>query len=258
MYANLQGRFTSADPLMASGKVGNPQSWNRYPYVLNRPLSLIDPSGLDVQILDGKARQDVLSTLPENVRRQVEKRIDKNGLLKKGSLDKIKSSDANFLDLKAGVNAKGTIEVMSAAQDPSGFSFDYESLDEARQLRYEMNVANGMTEADAKADADKFNFDNDRVQTIYGGKTLSPQETGNGNWRVIVSYGTGQTRDMPQVERAATMAEELYVHAVRGIRGQTWKHEYNQLPLPRGPVDNYTLIVRDRTRAIYNTPSKKP
>lgn len=45
-YASAQGRFTIADPLFASGRPNNPQSWNRYSYVLNRPLSLIDPDGL--------------------------------------------------------------------------------------------------------------------------------------------------------------------------------------------------------------------
>jgi len=45
-FASAQGRFTSPDPMMASGRASNPQSWNRYSYVLNRPLSLIDPSGM--------------------------------------------------------------------------------------------------------------------------------------------------------------------------------------------------------------------
>ncbi len=45
-YAHPQGRFTSADPLIASGRASAPQSWNRYSYVLNNPLKLVDPSGL--------------------------------------------------------------------------------------------------------------------------------------------------------------------------------------------------------------------
>ena len=40
------GRFTSPDPTMASVKSDNPQSWNRYVYVLNNPLAYIDPLGL--------------------------------------------------------------------------------------------------------------------------------------------------------------------------------------------------------------------
>jgi len=42
-----KGRFTSPDPLLSSGRIPQPQSWNRYSYVLNRPLSLVDPNGLD-------------------------------------------------------------------------------------------------------------------------------------------------------------------------------------------------------------------
>jgi len=41
-----QGRFTSPDPLGASMAMGNPQSFNRYSYVVNNPVNLVDPSGL--------------------------------------------------------------------------------------------------------------------------------------------------------------------------------------------------------------------
>lgn len=46
MYENRHGRFTAIDPLLASGKSANPQSFNRYVYVLNNPLIYTDPSGL--------------------------------------------------------------------------------------------------------------------------------------------------------------------------------------------------------------------
>jgi RHS repeat-associated protein len=46
-YASAQGRFTSADPLMASARANSPQTWNRYVYCGNNPLSRVDPSGLD-------------------------------------------------------------------------------------------------------------------------------------------------------------------------------------------------------------------
>ena len=46
-YASAQGRFTSPDPLLSSGKLIVPQSWNRYSYVLNNPLMFIDPTGLE-------------------------------------------------------------------------------------------------------------------------------------------------------------------------------------------------------------------
>jgi RHS repeat-associated protein len=52
-YASAQGRFTSPDPLLSSARATSPQTWNRYAYVLNRPLSLVDPSGLSVRAADG-------------------------------------------------------------------------------------------------------------------------------------------------------------------------------------------------------------
>jgi RHS repeat-associated protein len=39
------GRFMSPDPSRESMRLDNPQTWNRYSYVLNNPLELVDPSG---------------------------------------------------------------------------------------------------------------------------------------------------------------------------------------------------------------------
>jgi RHS repeat-associated protein len=47
-YSGAQGRFITPDPLMASAKISNPQTWNRYIYALNNPLLFVDPDGLDV------------------------------------------------------------------------------------------------------------------------------------------------------------------------------------------------------------------
>ncbi|MBK7706180.1 MAG: hypothetical protein IPJ30_10450 [Acidobacteria bacterium] len=46
MYENRHGRFTAVDPLLASGKSANPQTFNRFVYCLNSPLACIDPTGL--------------------------------------------------------------------------------------------------------------------------------------------------------------------------------------------------------------------
>jgi RHS repeat-associated protein len=47
-FASAQGRFTSADPLLSSATIYDPQSWNRYSYTLNNPLKYTDPFGLYV------------------------------------------------------------------------------------------------------------------------------------------------------------------------------------------------------------------
>lgn len=44
-YQNVVGRFVSPDPVLESGKILRPQSWNRYAYALNNPLKYVDPDG---------------------------------------------------------------------------------------------------------------------------------------------------------------------------------------------------------------------
>ena len=44
-YSNIYGRFMSPDPYRSSTALRNPQSWNRYAYVENDPVNLVDPSG---------------------------------------------------------------------------------------------------------------------------------------------------------------------------------------------------------------------
>jgi RHS repeat-associated protein len=52
-FGSSLGRFMTPDPLLNSGHPANPQSWNRYAYVLNNPLSNIDPTGLECVWDDG-------------------------------------------------------------------------------------------------------------------------------------------------------------------------------------------------------------
>jgi RHS repeat-associated protein len=44
-YSNMAGRWFSSDPYQGSYDPANPQSFNRYAYVLNNPLSFFDPTG---------------------------------------------------------------------------------------------------------------------------------------------------------------------------------------------------------------------
>ena len=50
-YISRLGRFNSPDPV--NGNPANPQSWNRYSYVLNDPINLNDPEGEYCQWDDG-------------------------------------------------------------------------------------------------------------------------------------------------------------------------------------------------------------
>ncbi len=59
-FSSIQGRFTSPDPLLASGKSVNPQTWNRYAYAGNNPLAYADPVGLDWWYKMGQRRGKAL------------------------------------------------------------------------------------------------------------------------------------------------------------------------------------------------------
>jgi RHS repeat-associated protein len=49
-YSMQQGRWLSPDPSgLAAVDVSNPQTWNRYAYVANNPLSFVDPTGLNMK-----------------------------------------------------------------------------------------------------------------------------------------------------------------------------------------------------------------
>jgi RHS repeat-associated protein len=47
-YSPAQSRWLNPDPAgLGAADPSNPQTWNRYAYVLNKPLGYIDPTGLD-------------------------------------------------------------------------------------------------------------------------------------------------------------------------------------------------------------------
>jgi RHS repeat-associated protein len=57
MFGSGLGRFTSPDPLLSSGRIENPKTWNRYVYVLNNPTHFVDPTGL-YEYADGTSDAD--------------------------------------------------------------------------------------------------------------------------------------------------------------------------------------------------------
>jgi len=47
-YSSTQGRYLTPDPYLASMDLANPQSINRYPYVIGNPVNFTDSLGLDL------------------------------------------------------------------------------------------------------------------------------------------------------------------------------------------------------------------
>ena len=61
-YNNAYGRFTAVDPLLASGKNADPQTFNRYVYVGDNPVTRVDKNGQDWYVYyDTHVRQNYSS-----------------------------------------------------------------------------------------------------------------------------------------------------------------------------------------------------
>ncbi len=67
MYNNRHARFTAVDPLLASGKSANPQTFNRYIYVMNSPLNLTDPTGLQAATRPWLGRIATVNSEPSGI-----------------------------------------------------------------------------------------------------------------------------------------------------------------------------------------------
>jgi RHS repeat-associated protein len=68
-YHPGEGRWISPDPAgVAAADPTQPQSWNRYAYVLNDPTSNVDPSGLWWVDETGQLRPNTGDTLPDGTR----------------------------------------------------------------------------------------------------------------------------------------------------------------------------------------------
>jgi RHS repeat-associated protein len=61
------GRFSTPDPLMASARVSDPQSWNRYTYGRNNPLKFFDPTGMTEETAGECAKDKLCLTVKLNV-----------------------------------------------------------------------------------------------------------------------------------------------------------------------------------------------
>jgi len=62
-YSSSLGRFMSPDPASESINVENPQSWNRYAYVMNNPLRFIDPRGEEATATVNEEKKTITVTV---------------------------------------------------------------------------------------------------------------------------------------------------------------------------------------------------
>lgn len=113
-YNSMHGRFTSVDPLTASADVRNPQTFNRYVYVLNSPYKFTDPLGLIASCCT-----------QEEIDRRIEEDwaviIDEQGNeyhISEESLEKIKEKLRPFYNKAARLGFDTQMQINDAARRP--------------------------------------------------------------------------------------------------------------------------------------------
>ena len=77
-FASSLARFSSPDPLLSSGRIENPKTWNRYAYTNNNPLIFVDPLGLYV-CKAGKTKCDQFDAALDKGRAELAKIESKYG-----------------------------------------------------------------------------------------------------------------------------------------------------------------------------------
>jgi RHS repeat-associated protein len=121
-YSSVYGRFLRPDPLyLELHRLIDPQQLNLYSYVRNNPLSLTDPTGLDIMCY-GAECQGYLQALQKDVSFTVT--MDKNGKIgTEGDVDKKQLSKSDKAFLKAITDTKHhvTINAVGGKQDSSIF-----------------------------------------------------------------------------------------------------------------------------------------
>ena len=227
-YGNSFCRFMSCDKII--GKTQNPQSWNRYTYVLNNPLRLTDPQGLTVQVNDDLALVRIQSTLPKDLRDKII--LDSSGNISREAVKAIQSNDANFLALKKLVMADAVLEVSTGPSATiNGKTWEFYSDSEAELMQdYTQYISQDQAKGLLK------------IPSNYLGQFVEPGQSGSSNPSVVLSDATGEAANAPASRLAKTSAHELYGHALLYIQGKPYQHD------SLGPVDKIIIEIEDRTK----------
>jgi RHS repeat-associated protein len=108
-YSSARGRFVSVDPLMASAKTGNPQTWNRYVYLVNNPLRDVDPEGMD-----GKTAWDQLTKEEQEI---IAPKLNRLELPAGGSQTRTETPEQAFNRMFTGQNAEETAALVTGVKN---------------------------------------------------------------------------------------------------------------------------------------------
>ncbi|WP_031495434.1 RHS repeat-associated core domain-containing protein [Bryobacter aggregatus] len=135
--SSAQGRFTSPDPLLNSGRPDNPQSWNRYTYGFNNPLRFTDPTGLfnwdsslggdasDEQLRKTMAKKEANRIIKQ--RKNITTALNKMAKSKDSALSGVASAYGSAGDNNGVTIAAGPVTPGAAAQAENAVPLGYDS-----------------------------------------------------------------------------------------------------------------------------------
>jgi RHS repeat-associated protein len=226
-YNASMGRFLSVDPALDTKKaLKEPQRWNRYSYVLNRPMTLTDPTGRMVQVptncasnIPCKEIRDLRNGLPPELRLFVraEKLGDGRVVVNERLIRSVGRTDSgNFELLRGVVTSRNQVYVTSSSK--------YALL---------------LTES-GKPEVVRFAPLNPLTANTLGG-TLPSQYSDEPVSYVHVNPFLGA------LSSASTMAHELYGHAYPCMHGIPCEH--SQLP-----PDYFDLIEAEAVENFWRKP----
>lgn len=192
MFGSRAGRFTSPDPSWISVSCENPQTWNRYIYVLNNPLRYSDPLGLwELEMIDEKEEEVSKDGKKKKTKHKVtirlkpEKGDDVKSLAKQLN---IKEKDAAKILAKA--DKDGNIQLSKVGGD-IGYIFG----------RIESRVAEHLNDRDANpSKGDDQGWDCSKTTAFLAGFDWEGQDSGaNGLDEKYVAQGpAGSTMNVAQ------------------------------------------------------------
>lgn len=161
--ASSLGRFMSPDPLMASGRPRNPQTWNRYSYGMNNPVRLTDPSGMFTWDTSNRCRENDQKCINKtNSRLEKEHRKVRNWLARAdAAIEKMKKSGGDPDKIQRLETARNAI---GKEGDPNGVVLG--SNNQARAQGYSVGATASMT-------------------------TLRPDQADGSNYYVAINFSSG-------------------------------------------------------------------
>ncbi len=227
--ASTMGRFMTPDPLLNSGRPWNPQTWNRYAYARNNPLSIVDPTGL----------YDLNNTCAGDDKKCNKQFQQHANDLKKG-LGNLQKKTDKMKDGTEKTRLENSLKALGTEGDHNG-----------------VNVAFGATKDGSAATTDPI-FDQSSGKYNGFNVTIDPSKESNGanGYAIDAAHEGTHVSDYENYElnSATSWAAQALGFDNLSYRGiQIWNSSW-------GPVDRQTLQDRGITNVVTdpNHPEVQP